>query len=205
MDERQKIIFSAVTYMDEALLMEKEKDEKKNAIEVNDFMDRIVNYFFVKYPQSQKVLPLYLKMKELMMYGLFGLGTFLIAIFTYMLFTETLKMNVLIGNALSWILATGFAFLTNRKWVFPVHEHGYMAFFKQLVSFTGGRLLTLGIEEVMLGVLVQWLQLPNMPIKLVAQFIVISLNYFFSKALVFNKKKALPQNKEKRIQDNESC
>lgn len=190
--------------MDEVLFMEKEKDEKKNAIEVNDFMDRIVNYFFVKYPKSQVVLPLYLKMKELMMYGLFGLGTFLIAIFSYMLFTENRKMNVLIGNALSWMLATTFAFLTNRKWVFPIHEHGFAAFTKQFVSFTAGRLLTLGIEEVMLGVLVQWLGLPNMPIKFVAQFVVISLNYFFSKALVFNKKKALPENKEKRLQSEKS-
>lgn len=186
--------------MDEALLMEKENDEKKNAIEIHDFMDKIVNYFFVKYPGSQVVLPLYLRMKELMMYGLFGLGTFLIAIISYAVFTETFRMNVLIGNAFSWILATTFAFLTNRKWVFPIHESGYRAFLKQLFEFTGGRFLTLGIEEVMLGVLVQWLQFPNMPIKFVAQFIVISLNYFFSKALVFNQKKALHDHKDKCLQ-----
>lgn len=188
-------------FMDELLYMEKTEDEKKNAIEIHDFMDRIVNYFFVKYPGSQKVLPLYLRMKELMMYGLFGLGTFLIAIISYAIFTEAMNMNILIGNVLCWVLATMFAFLTNRRWVFPVHEKGFKAFMKQMASFTGGRILTLGIEEVMLGVLVQWLNFPNMPIKFLAQFIVVSLNYFFSKALVFRQKDSLLMDKKIKAEE----
>ena len=65
----------------------------------------------------------------------------------------------------------------------------------QLWSFTGARLLTLVIEEVMLVVLIEILGFPNMTVKLLAQFIVVSLNYVFSKLIVF-RKKATPEEKK---------
>lgn len=194
-----------ISVMDEIFYMEEKEEEKEEVIEVHDFMDRIFNYFFVKYPKSRKVLPLYLRMKELMMYGLFGLGTFVIAMVSYAIFTEAMDMNVLIGNALCWVLATMFSFLTNRRWVFPIHERGFKAFSKQLWQFTGGRLVTLLIEEFMLGILVQALGLPNMWIKLFAQIIVVSLNYLFSKVWVFNKKKVQNVEGISNIQAEQKC
>ena len=164
-------------------------------IEINDFMDRIFNAVFRKYKGTRFIIPLYYRMKELMMYGLFGLGTFIVALSTYAFFTETLEWPIALGNAASWIFATAFAFLTNRKWVFPKHRKGFFAFLMQLWSFTGARLLTLVIEEVMLVVLIEILGFPNMTVKLLAQFIVVSLNYVFSKLIVF-RKKATPEEKK---------
>ena len=122
------------------------------------------------------------------MYGLFGLGTFIVALSTYAFFTETLEWPIALGNAASWIFATAFAFLTNRKWVFPKHRKGFFAFLMQLWSFTGARLLTLVIEEVMLVVLIEILGFPNMTVKLLAQFIVVSLIVFRKKATPEEKK-----------------
>jgi putative flippase GtrA len=55
-------------------------------------------------------------------------------------------------------------------------------------SFFFGRFITLAIEEEMLHVLVLQQGLPNMPIKLLSQIIVIVLNYLISKLLVFRKR-----------------
>ncbi len=164
-------------------------------IEVNDFMDRIFNAVFRKYRGTRVIIPLYYRMKELMMYGLFGLGTFIVALTTYALFTETLAWPIALGNAASWVFSTLFAFLTNRRWVFPKHRKGFFAFLMQLWSFTGARFLTLIIEEVMLIVLVEILNFPNMTVKLLAQFIVVTLNYVFSKLIVF-RKKTTPEEKK---------
>ncbi|MBQ2467605.1 MAG: hypothetical protein II506_07550, partial [Lachnospiraceae bacterium] len=54
-----------------------------------------------------------------------------------------------------------------------------------------GRFITLVIEEEMLHVLVLQQGLPNMPIKLLSQIIVIVLNYLISKLLVFRKRSIL--------------
>ena len=61
----------------------------------------------------------------------------------------------------------------------------YVDFLKQLISFFGGRVLTLVIEEIILGVFITWLQFPSMIIKIIAQIVVIVLNYVISKFLVF--------------------
>jgi putative flippase GtrA len=93
----------------------------------------------------------------------------------------------MISNAISWIFATYFAFVTNRRFVFTKHVKGIYAFFRQLVGFSAGRLITLGIEEAMLYFFIGCLKWPNMPVKFMSQFIVIALNYVFSKLIVFRK------------------
>ena len=154
-------------------------------IEVNDFLDAIFNAVFKKSSGTRVVIPIYFRLKEIMMYGIFGLGTFFVALITYALFTETFDWPILIGNALSWGFTTLFAFLTNRKWVFPRHKHGAAAFFVQLWLFVAGRLLTLGMEEFLLYFTVEALNLPNMLMKLLIQILVVTANYLFSKILVF--------------------
>jgi putative flippase GtrA len=56
-----------------------------------------------------------------------------------------------------------------------------------MISFFGGRLFTLLVEEVILAVFVTWLQWDSMIVKLAAQVIVIVLNYLISKLFVFKK------------------
>ena len=154
----------------------------------NDLMDRFIDWAFRNHPVGrQKVQPLYVRYKQPMMYGVFGFQTFLLAITSYALFTEYWGWNIMIANAISWVLSTLFAFFTNRKWVFISHAVGVAAFFRQFASFCLGRLITLAIEEWMLWFFIGQLNLPNMPVKFCSQFIVIALNYVFSNLIVFRK------------------
>lgn len=159
-----------------------------------DWLDRVFDFFFLKHPRGYKKMhPIYLKYKELALYGIFGIGTVLISILSYALFTEAFGWNILLSNALSWVFATSFAFYTNRKYVFVSHAKGVFAFFMQLWGFSFGRLVTLGIEEWMLFMFVQRMKLPNMPVKSCSQVVVIALNYVFSKLIVFRKQGTVTQ------------
>ena len=78
-------------------------------------------------------------------------------------------------------------FFTNRVWVFNAPTESVIEFIKQTISFLGGRVITLVIEEVILLLFITILRFPSMPVKGVAQVVVIVLNYVISKALVLRK------------------
>lgn len=131
--------------------------------------------------------PLYSKYKEVILYLVFGGLSFIVSICTYALFNVYLGINELIANILSWIITVLFAFLTNRIWVFDSPTSGVQDFLKQMAAFFGGRIITLVVEEVIILVFISILGFNSMIVKIVAQIIVILLNYIISKLIIFKK------------------
>lgn len=58
---------------------------------------------------------------------------------------------------------------------------------KKFISFIGGRVATLVVEELILFIFITNLGMNSMAVKVVAQVIVIVLNYVISKLIVFKK------------------
>ena len=133
--------------------------------------------------------PFYKKYKEMLLYLFFGGLSFIVSIATYACFNVGMGINELIANILSWIITVMFAFLTNRVWVFQAPTHTITEFLRQMLSFFGGRVVTLVIEEIILLVFITWLGFNSMVVKVIAQVIVIVLNYVISKFWVFTDKK----------------
>ena len=94
-------------------------------------------------------------------------------------------MNEHIANIFSWILAVLFAFITNRIWVFNAPTNTNVEFVRQMLSFFGGRILTLVIEEIIIFIFITKLEFDSVIVKLIAQIIVIVMNYVVSKLFVF--------------------
>ena len=115
--------------------------------------------------------------------------TFIVSIATYAIFNVSMGINELIANVMSWVLAVLFAFATNRVWVFQAPTHTITEFLRQMLSFFGGRVVTLVIEEIILLVFITWLGFNSMVVKVIAQVIVIVLYYVISKFFVFSEKK----------------
>ena len=107
------------------------------------------------------------------------------------------------AQIIQWVCAVLFAFFTNRAWVFTEADRS-ARMSKQLVTFAGGRVVTLGLDYVItfgltlgLGVLLPtWtatevlgrtLNLCEILSKLVAAVVVIVCNYIISKLFVFKK------------------
>lgn len=166
--------------------MENIMNEKTNNIEKKpDIFDRIMHL-----PVLNIFEPFYKKYKEGLMYLFFGGLAFFLNIFLFALFTDIMKINDLLANAISWVICVLFQYITNRTWVFDGHVEGSAALIKQISSFFGGRIFTLVVEEIIILVFITWLGFNRIAVKLVAQVVVIVLNYVISKLFVFKKKEA---------------
>ena len=139
-----------------------------------DIFDRIMEF-----PVLRIFNPFYKKNKEILLYLFFGGLTFLVSIISYAFLNIQIGWNALIANIGSWILAVSFAYVTNRVWVFDSNA--------ETTSFIGGRVATLVIEELILFIFITNLGMNSMLVKIVAQVIVIVLNYVISKLIVFKK------------------
>lgn len=130
----------------------------------------------------------YKRNKSVLLYLFFGALTTLVSILSFILAGTVLRFNVHIANTISWVLAVTFAFFTNRKWVFDGKTSTRKEFFKQARDFYAGRIFTYFVEEVILIVFVNLLALNQDIVKIVAQFVILILNYIISKFFVFKKK-----------------
>ena len=135
----------------------------------------------------EKLKGIFSRYREVILYIFFGGLTTVISIGSFILFHTLLGIHELVANVLSWVLAVGFAFVTNRKWVFASKAKG-AAIWAEVCAFYGGRLLTLGLEEGFLLIFATWLQFNSTAVKLIAQVAVLVGNYIISKFLVFRKK-----------------
>ena len=132
---------------------------------------------------------LYLKYKEIINYLIFGVLTTIVTIITYvlfanLLFSEKTDITVQISNVLSWICAVIFAYVTNRKYVFNSKTKG-KAKYKEAFNFFLARFSSLLIDMALMFVLFSLMHINDTISKIVVQFVVVVVNYLFSKIIVF--------------------
>ena len=163
----------------------------------------------------KKLTQLYHKHKELVLYIVFGALTTLVNYIVYSAFYFLLRSGlgednaVLAANVAAWVAAVAFAYVTNKLFVFEQKSWAAPVIRRELPSFLSARLFSLVMEEILLLLLIKtwkggilaWLEsLLNLPrediatwydicVKLPTQAMVLVLNYFFSKFVVFRKKK----------------
>jgi putative flippase GtrA len=82
-----------------------------------------------------------------------------------------------------------FAYVTNRIWVFESKRRGFLPILGEIAAFAGGRVVTLLLQEAIMAVFCTWLGLNMYLFKIIAAVLVVILNYFISKLLVFRKSK----------------
>lgn len=134
------------------------------------------------------------KYGEIIRYLIIGVLTTLVSLIVYygLVFTILNPENPVelqIANITSWVISVTFAYITNRSYVFRVKDHHKLA---ELIKFFGSRLLTLFVDMVIMFIFVSLLHFNDKIIKIIAQIIVIILNYLLSKFVVFIKPKPKP-------------
>ncbi|MBQ5330665.1 MAG: GtrA family protein [Oscillospiraceae bacterium] len=100
---------------------------------------------------------------------------------------ETSRIPSIGATGFAWVTAVIFAFFTNKYFVFE--KPGREGMGKEFLEFTGGRLFSLGCELLIMWLFVDVLHLNELVIKLAANVVVLILNYFISKLIVFKAKK----------------
>lgn len=129
------------------------------------------------------------KYKEVVLYLIFGAGTTLVNIVTYYICAHPLHQDTLLSTCTAWILSVLFAYVTNKIWVFESKSTDLKEIIREMISFFSCRLLTGGLDVVIMLVCVDLLKWNDMVVKISANIIVIILNYLASKLFIFKKEK----------------
>lgn len=127
------------------------------------------------------------KHKETILYLFFGAFTTLVNIVSYLFFTRVISFNFMVANALAWILAVLFAYVTNKFFVFESRKIEIKFLFKEFLSFVSFRLLSGIIEMVIMYITIDLISLNDIIVKVFTNVVVIVLNYLFSKMIIFRK------------------
>lgn len=123
---------------------------------------------------------------ETLRYLIVGMLTTLVNLACFHLLVVILGWDVTIGNILSVVVAILFAFVANKYVVFQSITTDFQNLTSEFIKFVAGRLITMVIEVGGVFLLHNVMGFEAMPSKAATQVIVIVLNYFISKFLVFN-------------------
>ncbi|MBF0579045.1 GtrA family protein [Erysipelotrichaceae bacterium RD49] len=135
----------------------------------------------------ETILNLFKKYKELITYGFWGVVATVVNIGTYHVCYDVMAINNTASNLIAWVLAMLVAFVTNKLFVFNRRHQTMKQNLQEFVSFAGFRLVS---EVFDLGIMIWAVDLMHMNAmfwKIVANVIVIALNYIFSKFIIFKK------------------
>lgn len=136
----------------------------------------------------KKLADWYRKHQEGMRYLVFGALTTLVNIVAYSILYYTLHINNATSNVIAWIMGATFAYVTNKLYVFNSKVNSKRELIKEIVFFYGCRLLTLAVDEGIMILTVDKFRWNAFLMKIVANIIVIILNFAFSKILIFKNK-----------------
>lgn len=134
-----------------------------------------------------KCKQLYMKHKEVINYLIFGFLSFVVSMATYYL--ARICFDYVISNIISWIIAVIFSYVTNKLFVFESKIEGKRKLVKEFVTFILSRIFTLVLETLILYMMVDLMNMNDRMVKVIAQIIVILMNYILSKLIIFKKKK----------------
>ncbi len=141
----------------------------------------LVIMLFIYCIYRKQIKSFYVKNKEIINYVIVGGLTTVVSIGSYWLFRFLIK-NYVILSIISWIMAVSFAYITNILFVFESKSKNII---EEISKFVSCRLLTLGLEVVLMIVFVSLLKINDMVSKIILQVVVLILNYIFSKLFVF--------------------
>ena len=120
-------------------------------------------------------------------YLFFGGCTTLVNMVSFYI-SRKMQVELNTANMISIVLAILFAYVVNSKYVFQSKYENLKEIGESFLKFISARAATMVIEIVGLWLLVEQIKIQEMLGKLAIQFIVVILNYVFSKLFVFKKK-----------------
>lgn len=137
----------------------------------------------------QKLKALIEKYYDILAYLFFGGLTTVVNYLVYLPCYNLLGLSSAVSNVIAWVAAVAFAYLTNKPFVFKSHDWSAKTVVPELTKFVGCRVGSGALETAILFVTVDLLRWDGNWVKLAVSVLVVVLNYFGSKLLVFRQKK----------------
>ena len=135
-----------------------------------------------------KIRELNQKHWDILSYLFFGGLTTVVNYLVYFPLYNWLQLSATVSNAVAWVFAVAFAYLTNKPFVFKSFDWSAKTVIPELTKFVGCRIGAGAVETVLLLLCVDWLKWDGNLMKILTSIIVVIINYIASKLLVFRKK-----------------
>ena len=131
-----------------------------------------------------KELILHFYQNDVIRYVFFGGCTTLVNLVCFFVLRKC-RVELNIANLISIITAILFAYVVNSRYVFQDKCETFKDHIRPFCKFISARLVTMVIEVGGVWLLVEVCKMNDMAGKFITQFIVLALNYIFSKFFVF--------------------
>lgn len=141
------------------------------------------------------------KYREGILYIVFGILTTLVNFLLFFLFQRLLGEQLyLVSNLIAWAGAVIFAFIVNKLFVFASRSFAARVLLREATEFVLARIFSLVVEELGLILLIELCHLPSLSLpldvvlsgeflaKAILAVVVLLMNYFFSKLVIFKDK-----------------
>jgi len=171
--------------------------------------------FSVKFFASLKKIPVIGKLLEyeILSYIVFGVLTTVVNMVVYYIVTKLAGDGydkkvlfhliidfrfIYLANAIAWIVAVAFAYVTNKLFVFESRSWKTKVILPEILSFVGARIISfLVFEELMFGIIAKLLvnvKYGDWISKLITAVLVVIFNFVASKLVTF-------RNKNKQVEE----
>ena len=130
-----------------------------------------------------KALILHFYQNDVIRYVFFGGCTTLVNLVCFFVLRKC-RVELNIANLISIITAILFAYVVNSRYVFQDKCETFKDHIRPFCKFISARLVTMVIEVGGVWLLVEVCKMNDMAGKFITQFIVLALNYIFSKFFV---------------------
>ena len=135
----------------------------------------------------QKIRTLVETYWDIITYLFFGVLTTVVNYLVYLPIYNLLGVSAAVSNAIAWVAAVAFAYLTNKPFVFKSHDWSAKTVLPELTKFVGCRVASGVMETAIIFLTVDVCGWNGNIWKLVTSVLVVILNYVASKLLVFRK------------------
>ena len=135
----------------------------------------------------KKLRTLLKKHRDVLSYLFFGVLTTAVNYIVYLPCYNVLELSGSLSNAIAWVGAVAFAYLTNKPFVFRSHDWSLQTVIPELTRFVGCRIGSGLLETAVIFLTVDVLSWNGNAMKLATSVLVVVLNYIGSKLLVFKK------------------
>lgn len=135
----------------------------------------------------ERIMSLVKKHWDIITYLFFGVLTTIVNYLVYLPVYNLLGFSAAVSNGIAWVVAVAFAYLTNKPFVFKSNDWSRETVVPELTKFVGCRVASGLAETAILFLAVDLIGWNGNIWKLVTNILVVIMNYFGSKLLVFKK------------------
>lgn len=137
----------------------------------------------------EKIRALLRQHREIVSYVFWGGMTTLVNYVVYFLLTRQFDVYYAYANVAAWAAGVLFAYFVNKLFVFRSAGWGWKAL-RELWQMVAARIFSGLLEQGILMLFVEALHCNDAVVKLIANVVVVIVNYILSKWIIFKPKKA---------------